>query len=216
VFSVRNKIEDYIVRRLSNYNLKVSYENKDIEIHASEESLYNVLSFLHHDTHCQFEQLLDLIVLDCPDHEKRFDLIYVIRSLKNNQRLRVLIRVNTETASVSEIYKNAAWLEREAWEMFGIFFKNSRDLRRLLTNFRVAGYPLRKDYPVSGMMDYVFDEHTDKFLSVPLLLIQEHRVFDVSSPWEGASPHLEEKQAPHAESQTQEAPKTIPEEEWVE
>jgi NADH-quinone oxidoreductase subunit C len=213
VFSLDNKIEDYILKRLSNYDLSIVYENNEIEIKTPESSLYNVLSFLQHDTHCQFEQLLDLIVLDCPTSENRFDLIYVLRSLKNNQKIRILTSVNSEVISVSEIYRDASWLEREAWEMFGVFFKNSRDLRRLLTDFTYGGYPLRKDYPPCGFVDYVFEEQTDSFISSPLSLIQEYRSFDVSSPWKGPGAFPKKEGSCFPEESQKKETQTVPEEE---
>ena len=185
MFSIHNKIEDYIVKRLSNYDLALAPCKQGIEIRMPVDALYNVLSFLQHDTHCHFDQLLDLVVLDYPDRDKRFELIYVVRSLKNNQQIQVSTTTHLEVASISEIYKNAGWLEREAWEMFGIFFKNSRDLRRLLTDFRVGGHPLRHDYPSSGFTDYVFQGETDQFVSVPLSLEQEARLAHRQPVWKG-------------------------------
>lgn len=185
MFSASNKIENYLLKRLSNYKLSISYEGRDVELCIEDKDLYNVLSFLQHDTHCQFEQLVDLVVLDCPDQEKRFHLIYIIRSLKNNTCLRVGTSIYAEINSITEIYRNASWLEREAWEMFGVFFKNNKDLRRLLTAPTFFGHPLRKDYPSSGFTEYVFRQETDMFFSVSLSLTQEYRVFDVSSPWKG-------------------------------
>lgn len=168
MFSTHNKIEDYILKRLSNYDLTLAYDGHEIEITTPADSLYNVLSFLVHDTHCHFDQLLDLIVLDSPPSKKRFQLIYIVRSVKNNQCLRIRTTTGEEIASVSEVYRNALWLEREAWEMFGVFFKNSRDPRRLLTTFKVGGHPLRKDYPIEGFSDYVLNPKDGQFLSVPL------------------------------------------------
>jgi NADH-quinone oxidoreductase subunit C len=184
MFSENNKIEDYILKRLSNYKISICCDKADMEIQIADQNLYNILSFLQHDTHCQFEQLLDLIVLDCPDQDKRFDLIYIVGSLKNNKRLQIGTSISGEIDSVTEIYRNACWLEREAWEMFGVFFKNNRDVRRLLTQPSFVGYPLRKDYPATGFTEYVFDETTHKFSSIPLSLLQEYRVFDVASPWQ--------------------------------
>lgn len=185
MFSLNNKIEDYILKRLSSYDLALGYQNESIEIRMSSDALYNVLSFLQHDTHCQFDQLLDLIVLDYPHREKRFELIYIVRSLKNNQQLQIITTTDSEVVSMSEIYKNALWLEREAWEMFGVFFRNSRDLRRLLTDSRIGGWPLRQDYPARGFTDYAFEAETEKFVSVPLSLKQEPNPIRPTVPWKG-------------------------------
>jgi len=176
---------DYLSKRLSNYALVSSYERGCLVIKVEEKSLYNILSFLQHDTHCQFEQLVDLVVLDQPDQEERFKLIYILQSFKENKRIQIVTQTDSDASSVVEIYKSAAWLEREAWEMFGIFFKNNKDLRKLLTDHLLVGHPLRKDFPMSGFSDLVFDKNENNFSFVPLSLTQERRFFDAESPWEG-------------------------------
>ncbi|MDC0349119.1 NADH-quinone oxidoreductase subunit C [Alphaproteobacteria bacterium] len=182
---------DYLSKRLSSYLLVSSYEKGCLIIKVEEKALYNILSFLQHDTYCQFEQLVDLVVLDQPDQEERFKLIYILQSFKENKRIHIVTHTNSEASSIVEIYKSAAWLEREAWEMFGVFFKNNKDLRNLLTDHLLVGNPLRKDFPVSGFSDLVFDASDNNFSFTPLSLLQEHRLFNLENPWKG--PNLFQK-----------------------
>ena len=195
------KLGDYIAKRLSGYTLVISPLQEDLIIEVKARSLYNVLSFLQHDTYCQFEQLVDLVALDNPDQEKRFELVYILQSLKNNKRIHITTRVNSDIFSVSEIYRSASWLEREVWEMFGVVFKNNRDLRKLLTDICFLSYPLRKDFPLSGTSDLVFDEEDKVFMSVPLQLEQEKRLFETNSPWKGSSLVIKEDFLTEKESQ---------------
>ena len=149
--------------------------------------LVKALTFLRDDQHCQFKVLADLTAVDFPDRDLRFDVVYNLLSLKHNQRIRVKVATSEDTAvpSVSALFSSAIWLEREAWDMYGIFFSDHPDLRRLLTNYGFEGHPLRKDFPLTGYVEVRYDEDQKRVVYEPVNLAQEFRRFDFMSPWEG-------------------------------
>jgi NADH:ubiquinone oxidoreductase subunit C len=130
--------------------------------------------------------LIDILVVDYPGKEKRFSLIYCLLSLKYNVRIKVKISVDelTPVNSISNIYKSSCWMEREVWDMNGIFFENHPDLRRILTDYGFEGYPLRKDFPLSGYTEVRYDDSQKRVLSESLEMSQEYRVFNFNSSWE--------------------------------
>jgi NADH-quinone oxidoreductase subunit C len=135
-----------------------------------------------------FQQLLDVCGVDFPDRAERFEVVYHLLSLTRNARLRV--KLTTDEAqpvpSVREIYPSADWFEREAFDMYGILFSGHPDLRRLLTDYGFEGYPLRKDFPMTGYVEVRYDEEQKRVVYEPVKLTQEFRQFDFLSPWEGA------------------------------
>jgi len=86
--------------------------------------------------------------------------------------------------SVSEIFSSANWLERECYDMFGVLFYNHPDLRRILTDYGFDGYPLRKDFPLTGFLEVRFDDEINRVVFEPVAVTQEYRYFDFISPWE--------------------------------
>jgi NADH-quinone oxidoreductase subunit C len=145
------------------------------------------LTFLRDDQNCQFKVLVDLTAVDFPERGERFDVVYHLLSLKHNQRVRVKLAAGEETPvpSVTEIFSSAIWLEREAWDMYGIYFSGHPDLRRLLTDYGFEGHPLRKDFPLTGYVEVRYDEDQKRVVYEPVKLTQEFRSFDFMSPWEG-------------------------------
>jgi len=142
------------------------------------------LTFLKFDEKLQYSQLVDVFAVDYPRNRKRFELTYTLLSIVNNNRILVKTPLEQDwTESVNEIYPSAIWLEREVWDMFGIFFYNHPDLRRILTDYGFEGYPLRKDFPLSGYTEVRYDDERKKIVSEPLRLTQEFRYFDFVSPW---------------------------------
>ena len=86
--------------------------------------------------------------------------------------------------SLNSLFPSANWLERETWDMFGVFFKNHPDLRRILTDYGFEGFPLRKDFPLSGYTEVRYDDEKKRVVLEPLQITQEYRYFDFLSPWE--------------------------------
>src|SRR6185503_14805720 len=139
----------------------------------------------------EFKILVDLCGNDWPQRAKRFDVVYHLLSLTRNLRLRVKAQVGEGEAipSCVGIYPAAGWFEREAFDMYGVPFEGNPDLRRILTDYGFSGYPLRKDFPLTGYVEVRYDEELKRVVYQPVQLVQEFREFDFMSPWEGA-PHI--------------------------
>lgn len=139
-----------------------------------------VLRFLRDHSLCQFKVLTAISVVDYPEREQRFEVVYELLSFRLNRRLRVKVYVDEKTALPTSvpIYKGANWWEREAWDIFGIFFLNHPDLRRILTDYGFEGHPLRKDFPLSGYTDLRYDETQNRVVCEPLSQTQTYRHFD--------------------------------------
>jgi NADH-quinone oxidoreductase subunit C len=150
-----------------------------------------VLTFLRDDPRCRFGMLVDLCGVDYPDRPERFDVVYNLLSLHHNQRIRVKVSTDEDTPvpSVTPVFSSAGWYEREAWDLFGIFFSDHPDLRRLLTDYGFEGHPLRKDFPLTGYVEVRYDETQKRVVYEPVKLQQDFRTFDFLSPWEGMN-HL--------------------------
>jgi len=166
----------------------------DMEVRAGQliatvrrESLIRVLHFLCDDSNCQFKILADLCGADYPQRAERFDVVYNLLSLTHNQRIRV--KVSTDEAapvpSATAVYSAAGWFEREAWDLFGIYFDDHPDLRRILTDYGFEGHPLRKDFPLTGYVEMRYDDEEKRVVYEPVKLAQDFRTFDFLSPWEG-------------------------------
>lgn len=142
--------------------------------------------FLKLNNFLQYKILNDLIIIDYPNRKKRYQIIYYFLSIINNMKLFVFFDIEETkfVPSMTTIYDSSNWLEREAYDMFGIFFSNHKDLRRILTDYGFDGYPLRKEFPLSGFFEIYFDETTKKIVYDEIELMQEYRFFDFKSPWE--------------------------------
>lgn len=139
----------------------------------------------------EFRVFIDLCGNDWPEREKRFDVVYHLLSLTKNVRIRVKTQVGLEESvpSAVSVYPGADWFEREAFDMYGIVFDGHPDLRRILTDYGFSGYPLRKDFPLTGFVELRYDDELKRVVYQPVQLVQEFRDFDFMSPWEGA-PHI--------------------------
>jgi NADH/F420H2 dehydrogenase subunit C len=148
-----------------------------------------VLVFLRDHTSCLFKVLIDVCGVDYPEREHRFDVVYHLVSVKYNARIRVKISVDelTPVPSITQIYPAANWLEREVWDMYGVYFADHPDLRRILTDYGFEGHPLRKEFPLSGYVEVRYDEAQKRVITEPVEITQEYRTFDFSSPWEKLS-----------------------------
>jgi NADH-quinone oxidoreductase subunit C len=151
------------------------------------DAVVRVVTFLRDDAKCQFKMLVDVCGVDYPDRPERFDVVYNLLSLKLNQRIRVKVTTDEDNAvpSVTAVFSAAGWFEREAWDLFGIYFADHPDLRRLLTDYGFEGHPLRKDFPLTGYVEVRYDEDQKRVVYEPVRLKQEFRSFDFISPWEG-------------------------------
>ena len=160
---------------------------EQIQISVKPDELIFTLEFLKDNDICQFRQLTDIAGVDFPERANRFDIIYHFLSFKNNVRIRVKTEIseNESIQSIISIFPAANWFEREAFDMYGIHFKEHPDLRRILTDYGFEGYPLRKDFPLTGNVEVRYDEMEKKIIYEPVKLQQDYRNFDIQSPWEG-------------------------------
>ena len=158
-----------------------------LEAEVDKKNLIEVLSNLKDGEHCQFRQLTDIAGVDYPNKFPRFVVVYHLLDFKQNIRLRIKVKVSEDETipSVTAIYPCANWYEREAFDMYGINFTDHPDLRRLLTDYNFEGFPLRKDFPLTGSVEVRYSDVEKKVIYEPVKLQQDFRNFDVQSPWEG-------------------------------
>ena len=163
----------------------------DIDI----EYLTSTILFLKTNGKCRFKQLIDITAVDFPEEEKRFKIIYLLLSHENNFRIVINISIDEKTTipSITKIFPSANWMEREVFDMYGITFLDHPDLRRILTDYGFEGYPLRKDFPLTGHTEVRYSEDKKKVVYEPVKLDQEYRNFNFESPWEGTKYIKDEK-----------------------
>ena len=168
--------------------LDASIDNAELTVSVVRDELLDVLRFLHDDQRMQFICFIDLCGVDYPDREERFEVVYHLLSPKLNQRIRVKLSTTADipVASATGIFPGAEWFEREAYDMYGILFVGHPDLRRILTDYGFDGYPMRKDFPLTGYVEVRYDDEQKRVVYEPVELRQEFRNFDYESPWEGA------------------------------
>ena len=167
----------------------------ELMLDARRESIVRVMTFLRDDSNCQFKVLVDVCGVDYPSRPERFEVVYNLLSLRHNQRVRVKVTAGEDTPvpSVTGVFSSAGWYERETWDLYGIFFSDHPDLRRLLTDYGFEGHPLRKDFPLTGYVEVRYDDEQKRVVYEPVKLTQEFRTFDFLSPWEGMTLPGDEK-----------------------
>ena len=187
-----DELAKYIETNLGDSLLSIEWEKDELVLRTQRQTLITVMAFLKDDSKCLFKTLVDLCGVDYPEDEDRLEVVYNLLSLKRNMRIRVKVRTDTASAvpSLSNLFLSAEWNEREAWDMYGIFFSDHPDLRRLLTDYGFEGHPLRKDFPLTGYVEVRYDDEQKRVVYDPVKLTQEFRTFDFLSPWEGAESNL--------------------------
>ncbi|MCM2343727.1 MAG: NADH-quinone oxidoreductase subunit C [Alphaproteobacteria bacterium] len=159
----------------------------EMVLYVKRDEIVHVLQFLRDDRECDFKLLIDVCGVDYPERAERFEVVYQLLSLTQNNRIRVKVATdeNTPVPSAVSVYSSANWLEREAWDMYGIYFSGHPDLRRILTDYGFEGHPLRKDFPLTGYVEVRWDDELKRVVYEPVKLAQDYRTFDFLSPWEG-------------------------------
>ena len=182
-------LEKLINSELSSKVKSSIIKNNELLIETDEAELLDVVQFLKSNENCKFRQLIDIVGVDYPENEKRFELIYLFLSHEHNLRIKLLIKfqINQTIVSLTKIFPSANWMEREVFDMYGVKFKNHPDLRRILTDYGFKGHPLRKDFPLTGFNEVRYSEKEKKVVYEPVKLEQNYRNFDFESPWEGTS-----------------------------
>ncbi len=182
------ELGEHITSALEQAVIKFDVAFGELTVDVRTDHITSVLKFLRDEPNCQFTSLIDICGVDYPGRARRFDVVYHLLSLRQNQRIRIKLSTDEETLvpSVSDVFPAANWFEREAFDMYGVLFSNHPDLRRLLTDYGFEGYPLRKDFPLTGYVEVRYDEEQKRVVYEPVSLVQEFRDFDFMSPWEGA------------------------------
>jgi NADH-quinone oxidoreductase subunit C len=181
------ELGEYISSTISVDLDDVAFAQDELTLTVPVASLIKVLSFLRDDANCQFKQLMDVCGIDYPAHEKRFGVVYNLLSLTLNLRIRVKVWTDEDTPvpTATGLFSSANWFEREVWDLYGVYFSEHPDLRRILTDYGFEGHPLRKDFPLTGYVELRYDEEQKRVVYEPVKLIQDFRSFDFLSPWEG-------------------------------
>ncbi len=179
------ELGEHIARAKGVTGFNVAYGELNIDAEAAQ--IVALMKFLRDDKQCQFINIIDVAGVDYPTREKRFDVVYHLLSPKKNHRVRVRVQTDEQTpvSSICDIFPGANWFEREAYDMYGILFTGHPELRRLLTDYGFEGYPLRKDFPLTGFVEVRWDDEVKRVVYEPVRLAQEFRNFDFLSPWEG-------------------------------
>jgi NADH/F420H2 dehydrogenase subunit C len=148
--------------------------------------LLEVITIFKNHFKYQFKVLTCISGVDYPENLYRFQIVYELLSIKYNTRVRIKVLSNelVPVNSVEKIFSGASWWECEIWDMFGVFFQNKTNLTRLLTDYGFQGYPLRKDFPLSGFTELRYNVTKNRVVYEPLELAQEYRTFEYISPWE--------------------------------
>jgi NADH-quinone oxidoreductase subunit C len=183
---------EYIEVSLPKDILSTSITGGELVLVVRRETVVRVLTFLRDDVNCQFKQLMDVCGVDFPDRAKRFEVVYNLLSLAHNRRIRVKVETDAETPvpTATSVFSAANWWEREAWDLYGIYFQDHPDLRRILSDYGFEGHPLRKDFPLTGYVEVRYDDELKRIVYEPVSLTQEFRTFDFLSPWEGMQASL--------------------------
>ena len=180
-------LETMINSELTSKIIKSKINHNQIYINTDSKDLTDVILFLKNNESTKFRQLIDITAVDYPQNDKRFKLVYLFLSHEYNSRLILECYINEDeiVPTMTKIYPAANWMEREVFDMYGITFKDHPDLRRILTDYGFEGYPLRKDFPLSGHNEVRYSEDEKKVVYEPVKLEQDYRNFDYDSPWEG-------------------------------
>ena len=181
------KLEKKINSELNTKINSSKIKNDQIYLNIDSNDVIDVILFLKNNENTNFKQLIDITAVDYPANEKRFKLVYLLLSHEFNVRILIdcFINENEIPPSLTKIYPAANWMEREVFDMYGIQFKDHPDLRRILTDYNFNGYPLRKDFPLTGHTEVRYSEEEKKVIYEPVKLEQNYRNFDYESPWEG-------------------------------
>jgi len=161
-------------------------DKQELTLVVYPDNIYEVLFFLKNHSNCQFKSLAEISGVDYPSRKERFEVVYCLLSLTFNVRIRVKVFVDeiTPVKSITSIYSSANWMEREVWDLFGIFFHEHPDLRRIITDYGFNGHPFRKDFPLSGFVETRYDDSRKTVVNELSRFAQEFRSFDFESPWE--------------------------------
>ena len=185
-----NNLEDLEKKINSELNTKIKeskINHNQLYLDIEADDLIDVCMFVKTNKDTKFKQLIDITAVDYLQKSKRFKLVYLLLSHEFNQRMIIsyFVSENEIINSLTKVFPAANWMEREVFDMYGINFKDHPDLRRILTDYNFKGFPLRKDFPLTGFDEVRYSEEEKKVKYEPVKLEQNYRNFDFESPWEG-------------------------------
>ena len=182
------ELAEHISLRRPNEVVGTSIAFGELTVECTLSGIVPLIEFLRNDPNCRFSTLIDITTVDHPARPARFDMVYHLLSMYQNQRIRVKAKVREDemVPSLIGVFPGAYWYEREVFDMFGIYFSGHPDLRRILTDYGFRGHPLRKDFPTTGYVEVRWNDVEKRVVYEPVNLVQEYRQFDFLSPWEGA------------------------------
>ena len=183
------ELAEHVTGKLGDILVSTRVAFGELTLNVARERIADALRILRDDPRTRFEVLIDIAGVDFPARERRFDVVYHLLSPRTNQRVRLKCETDeaTPVPSAVDVFPAANWFEREAYDMYGILFSGHPDLRRILTDYGFQGYPLRKDFPLTGHVEVRYDDDAKRVVYEPVRLVQEFRRFDFESPWEGPS-----------------------------
>lgn len=193
-------MQDCLSDNLSDRLTDITISFHELSATTTSEHLLSVLRWLRDDAKTRFQSLIDICGVDYPNRSPRFLVVYHLLSPFHNVRLRLKLATDSDTPvpSIVGLFRCAEWFEREAYDMYGLTFSDHPDLRRLLTDYGFEGYPLRKDYPLSGFSEVRYDSEQEQVIYEPINLRQEFRDFDFLSPWHSDALPTPDESAPLA------------------
>ena len=176
---ISNMCSEFLHKAIYNKN----YNN--IYLYIFKRNIYVMFFILKNHFNLNFKSMSDFTSVDYPELRNRFNLIYILNSINYNTNLIIKSWTNEFDLipSLTSLYQSINWSEREVWDMYGIQFENHPDLRRILTDYGFNGYPLRKDFPLSGFIELRYYDKYKKIIYSPIKLIQEFRKYELQSPW---------------------------------
>ena len=188
MYDALNDLGEYIGSKAGEHVASWEIALGELLVTTSRDGLTRLMKLVRDDANCLFKVLLDVTAVDYPEREERFEVVYNLLSLSHNQRIRIKVPADEQAPvpSMVPLFSSAGWFEREVWDMFGIFFTDHPDLRRMLTDYGFEGHPLRKDFPLTGYVEVRYDDEQKRVVYEPVKLTQDFRSFDFMSPWEGA------------------------------
>ncbi len=180
-------LEKKINSELTTKIKKSEIKHNQLYLYIDNDDLIDVCLFIKSNKNTKFRQLIDITAVDFPEKEQRFRIVYLLLSHEFNTRVLIEFDISEgeKVPSLTKIFPSANWMEREVFDMYGIDFKDHPDLRRILTDYGFEGYPLRKDFPITGHNEVRYSEESKKVIYEPVKLEQNYRNFDYESPWEG-------------------------------
>ena len=181
--NLEKKINSELTTKINSSIIKHNH----IYLSIDSNDIIDVILFMKTNENTKFRQLIDITAVDFPEKEQRFRIVYLLLSHEFNTRVLIEFDISEgeKVPSLTKIFPSANWMEREVFDMYGIDFKDHPDLRRILTDYGFKGYPLRKDFPITGHNEVRYSEESKKVIYEPVKLEQNYRNFDYESPWEG-------------------------------